>query len=317
MSSSFYIGIDVSQAHLDVHLLPTEESFRLDNTPDGHAKLVARLAPLPLARIALEATGGYETPLAIALDDVHLPVVVANPRSVRRFAQAIQRLAKTDRIDARVLAQFAQMSEQVQPDRPALPDADRRRLKALEARRRQLVGLQTQEKNRLHQATDEVKEGILTVLKCLSEQLRIVEGQIAEVVRDHPVWGEQDALQRSVPGIGATTSAVLVASLPELGRLNRQQIAALVGVAPFHHDSGQHRGERHVWGGRASVRTVLYMATLSAVRFNPVLKGFYHRLLEKGKAKKVALVACMRKLLLMVNAVVKQKRPWTVDPQPS
>ena len=312
-----YVGIDVAKAHLDVHVLPTHLRFRVPNTSEGHQEIVARLTAAPLhriERITLEATGGYKAPLVLALQATGWPVQVANPRHIRRFAQGFGQLAKTDRQDARTLAQYARASVEEQPVLPRLPDEAERKLQAFEARRSQLVALQTQEKNRLQQADPALRDGIEAVLACLAEQIQSVVGQIRELVSSREEWKEKDTLQQSVPGIGATTSAVLIDRLPELGQLNREQIAALVGVAPFHCESGAFRGERHIWGGRAAVRAVLYMGTLSAVQFNPTLKAFYHRLLEKGKAKKVALIAAMRKLLIMVNAVVKQSRPWTPLP---
>jgi len=305
--SPTFIGIDVAKDHLDAHLLPQGEALTSAADAAGVTSLVDRLQAVRPALIVLEATGGYESLVAAELAAADLPVAVVNPRQVRDFARALGLLAKTDAIDAHVLALFA---EKVQPPVRTPPDEREQRLKALVTRRRQLVAMRTAELNRRAQANPEVRKSIDAVLKILHRQIEDVEHDIDGTIRHSRLWHEKDILLQSVPGVGPGTSRTLLAALPELGRLNRRQIASLVGLAPFNRDSGRWRGERSIWGGRAEVRTALYMATLSAVRFNPVLRVFYQRLRAAGKKAKVALTACMRKLLVILNALLRTRQKW-------
>lgn len=309
MSRPMYVGIDVSKAQLDVSSSPTPEleGQRLPNTTAGIAHLVASLRPLQPSLIVLEATGGLERPLVRALVTAALPVVVINPRQVRDFAKATGRLAKTDGIDAQVLARFA---EAVKPALRQVPDSAVQALAALMARRRQLVEMVTAEKNRLSRAVRSVRRRIQAHLTWLTAEVARVEEELDQAIQQSPIWREQEDLLQSAPGIGPVVTRTVLADLPELGTLTRKQIAALVGVAPLNRDSGTWRGKRTVWGGRAQVRAVLYMAAVVAARFNPVIRAFYQRLCAKGKAKKVALTACMRKLLTILNAMQKSGAPW-------
>jgi transposase len=306
MSPSF-VGIDVAKEHLDIHVVPCGEAFTCPSDPAEVASLVARLQALGPALIVLEATGGYEGLVAGELAAADLPVAVVNPRQVRDFARALGLLAKTDAIDAGVLARFA---ESVKPRVQPPPSDQDRRLKALVTRRRQLVAMRTAELNRRALAQVEVCKSIDAVLKILNRQIDDVEHDIDGTIRHSPVWREKDDLLRSVPGVGPGTSHLLLAALPELGRLNRRQIASLVGLAPFNRDSGLLRGRRMIRGGRADVRAMLYMATLTATRWNPVVRTFYRRLRAAGKTAKVALTACMRKLLVILNAILRTQQPW-------
>lgn len=306
-ASSVYVGIDVSKAQLDVAVRPSAEAWSLPHDMGGITALVVRLAALPPALIVLEATGGLEVPLAGALAEATLPVVVVNPRQVRDFAKATGRLAKTDALDARILAHFAEV---VRPSPRPLPDATSQELSALLARRRQLIEMLTAENNRLPRAARPVRQGILSHVKWLERQLGKTDEDLARMIRESPLWREKDDLLKSAPGVGPVMSTTLLANLPELGSLDRKQIAALVGVAPLNRDSGTLRGKRTIWGGRAQVRATLYMAALVATRRNPAIQAFYQRLLAAGKAKKVALTACMRKLLTMLNAMLKHRTPW-------
>jgi transposase len=307
MTTPTFVGIDVGKDHLDVHLRPTAEAFRVPNTDAGIAALVARLTPLAPAKVVAEATGGYEAPLAAALALAALPLALVNPRQVRRFAQATGRLAKTDALDAGVLAHFAQAVDP--PVRP-LPDADTQRLQQLVARRRQLIDMRTMEANRQDTAPPAVLKDIRDHLSWLDRRIGRADDALAAAIAASPVWRATDDLLRGVPGVGPATARTLIAELPELGTLSAKRIAALVGVAPVAHDSGRQRGVRHIAGGRGGVRALLYMACLSAVRFNPVLRAFYRRLRSAGKAGKVALVATMRKLLVILNAMIRDRRPW-------
>jgi transposase len=269
--------------------------------------LVERLKGVRPTLVVLEATGGLQIPAVAALAAAGLRTVVVNPRQVRQFAGATGRLAKTDAIDAQVLAQFG---EAVRPEVRPLPDAATQELSALVNRRRQLIEMLTAEKNRLRLATKKVRPNIEAHICWLEGELLDLEGGLGDVIRSSPVWREQDNLLRSVPGVGPVLSSVLLADLPELGKLGRKEVAALVGVAPLNRDSGLFRGRRQVWGGRSHVRTALYMAALVATRHNPVIKSFYQRLLSGGKPKKVALTACMRKLLTILNAMMRHQAPW-------
>lgn len=306
-TASLYIGVDVSKAQLDIAVRPSAEGWNVPHDLRGIAALVTRLQRLQPALIVLEATGGLEVPLASALAEAALPVVVVNPRQVRDFAKATGQLAKTDVLDARILAHFAEV---VRPAPRPLPDALSHALSALLARRRQLVEMLTAEHNRLPGAARAVRRGILSHVQWLERQLGKTEEDLAQRIRHSPLWREKDDLLRSVPGVGPVLSTTLLADLPELGSLDRKPIAALVGVAPLNRDSGTLRGKRTTWGGRAPVRAALYMAALVATRCNPVIRAFYHRLLAAGKAKKVALTACMRKLLTILNAMLKHRTPW-------
>ncbi len=303
-----FIGIDVSKDHLDLHARPSGAAARFPNDPDGVAALVERTRGLAPALAVLEATGGLEHPAAAALAAAGVPVAVINPRQARRFAEAVGRLAKTDALDAGVLARFA---EQVRPHPRPLPDADTRALSELLDRRRQLLGMQTAERNRLGSAAQpRVRRDIEAHLRWLAKRLSDLDADLARAVEASPVWRANDDLLRSIPGIGAVLSRTLLADLPELGTLTREQVAALAGVAPVNRDSGRWSGRRSVAGGRSGVRAVLYMAALSARRFNPVLRGFADRLAAKGKAAKVVLVAVARKLLVIANAVLRDRKPW-------
>jgi len=304
---TLYVGIDVSKAALDVAVRPTEQQWTVSNDEKGIDQLVPRLVALSPALVVLEATGGLEVPVVAALAAAGLPVVVVNPRQVRDFAKATGRLAKTDRLDAYVLAHFA---EAVKPAPRPLPDAQALALKDLLARRRQVVGMLTAEKNRLHTARPPVRQNIQGHIAWLQEGLAKLDADLGDTLRQSPLWREKEELLRSVPGVGPVLSLTLLVELPELGSLDRKRIAALAGVAPLNRDSGTMRGRRTVWGGRSRLRAVLYMGTLVATRHNPILRAMYLRLLAAGKAKKVALTACMHKMLTIVNAILRHRTPW-------
>lgn len=301
------VGIDVSKGRLDVYIHPSGERLALDNREPQHRELADKLRGVGCDLIVLEATGGFELPCVGVLAAAGLPVVVINPRQARDFARATGRMAKTDTIDAEVLALFG---EAVKPELRPIPDAASQRLQAMVARRRQLVEMLTMERSRLLQADDGVRRNIEDHIFWLQNQLDDLDGDLGKTVKSSPVWREKENLLRSVPGIGAVTAQMLLAELPELGTLSRQKIAALVGVAPLNRDSGKMRGQRSVWGGRRHVRSALYMATLVATRFNPVIRVFYQRLRAAGKKAKVALTACMRKLLTILNAMLKSHTVW-------
>ncbi|MBK9948257.1 MAG: IS110 family transposase [Nitrospira sp.] len=307
-----FVGIDVSKAQLDVALRPADR-FVIPNNDAGIAQLLERLQATAPTLIIVEATGGIELPLTGALAAAGLPVVVVNPRQIRDFAKATGQLAKTDALDAQVLAHFAEV---VRPTPRPLPDVETQELAALVTRRRQLIEMLTAEKNRVASARVVIRKQLRAHITWLERALDQADTDLAESIRQSPVWREKEELLRSVPGIGPVLTTTLLANLPELGTLTHKQIAALVGVAPLNRDSGTLRGKRTVWGGRAQVRAALYMAAIVAARFNPVIRGFYQRLCVAGKAKKVALVACMRKLLTIVNAMLKHRTPWHpgVDP---
>jgi len=302
-----FVGIDVAKATLDICLRPCGERWSIPNDEVHMTELVQRLQQLQPVLIVMEATGGLEVPLAVALALAALPVAVVNPRQVRDFAKAVGILAKTDALDAGVLARFA---ESVRPIPRPLPDAQTRELEALVARRRQVVEMLTAERNRLRTALPSVRPRIANHIAWLEDELHQLNDHLQYAIHNSPIWREKDALLRSVPGIGPTVACTLLAGLPELGYLDRKQIAALVGVAPLNCDSGKLRGKRSVWGGRPQVRAALYMAALAATRCNPVIKAFYQRLREAGKAPKVALTACMRKLLTIVNAMTAHRTSW-------
>lgn len=303
-----YIGIDVAKDHLDVAVRPAGESFRLTNDDVGITELVRRVRARAPKGVVLEATGGYETPVVCALAVAKIPVAVVNPRQVRDFAKSLGRLAKTDSIDAAVLAHFA---EAVKPEPRGVPDEQAARLQTLVARRRQLIEMQSAEKNRLARCAPEVRSRIEAHIGWLQQEIDDVDRDLGDAIRRSPAWRETDDLLQSVPGVGPVTSRVLIADLPEFGSLNRKQVAALAGLAPFNCDSGTLQGKRKTWGGRAPVRTALYMAALVATRYNPVIRVFYQRLLVVGKSKKAAITACAHKLLVILNAMARDRRPWS------
>ena len=305
---SCYIGIDVAKAQLDIAVRPSGAQWRIAHDERGIADLVGRVQALSPALVVLEATGGREVPLVAALAAAGVPVAVVNPRQVRDFARAIGQLAKTDALDAQVLARFAEV---VQPTPRPLPDAQAQELSALLARRRQLIAMRTAERQRLDTALPTVRHHIQRHIAFLEQELDDLDRHLHDAVRASPLWREQEDLLRSVPGIGPATALTLLAEVPELGHLDRKAIAALVGVAPLNCESGTLRGRRIVWGGRARVRAVLYMAALVASRHNPVIRAFYQRLCAAGKPKKVALTACMHKLLLIANAILRHRTPWS------
>lgn len=302
------VGIDVSKARLDVAVRPSSEQFSVANDDAGHRELRKRLLKLKPERIVLEPTGGYEATVVQVLVAAKLPVVVVNARQVRNFAQATGRLAKTDRIDADVLAHFG---EAIRPEIRPLPDAQLLELEALVNRRRQLVDMQAAEAKRKQTSPAAVHANIDEVIEFLAKQLADIDDDMNTLIKKTPAWREADELLQSAPGVGPVLSRTLLALVPELGKLGRKQIAALVGVAPFNNDSGQGVGKRTTWGGRAPVRAVLYMATLAARRFNPVIAAIYDRLVTKGKPPMVALVACMRKLLTILNAMKRDRHVWS------
>lgn len=312
MSTETFVGLDVAKAHVDVAVRPGGEQWRVANDEAGLAELVPRLRTLGPALIVAEATGGFERAAIAALAASGLPVVVANPRQVRDFARATGQLAKTDQLDAGILALFA---ERVRPAPRPLPDAAAQLLDALLTRRRQLLEMLVAEKNRLGFAPRPLHRGIRQHIRWLERQLDDVTAELAAQIEASPVWRAKDDLLQSVPGVGPIVSVTLLGELPELGTLSHKQIAALVGVAPLARDSGTLRGKRMVWGGRATVRTALYMAALCGRRWNPQLRGFYERLRAAGKPKKVALIACARKLLTILNAMIRDNTCWA-SPQP-
>ena len=302
-----FVGIDVSKARLDVALHPTGATHSVANDANGIKTLVEQLRAVKPLLVVLEATGGIERAVVRALVAAELPVTVTNPRQVRDFAKATGQLAKTDVLDAQILARFA---EAVRPALRPLPDEITLELRALIGRRRQITEMLTAEKNRLSRAPRRVQKRIEAHIRWLQSELERADEDLDQTIRQSPVWREQEDLLKSVPGIGPVVSRTVLAELPELGNLNRKQIAALVGVAPLNWDSGLLRGRRAVWGGRSHVRTALYMAALTASRRNPVIRDFYKRLRAAGKAPNVALVACMRKLLVILNAMIRHRVPW-------
>ena len=303
-----FVGIDIAKDQVDVHVHPTDERFQLSRDDAGLAELVARLQPLGPRLVVLEATGGYEIPVAAVLASAGVPVAVVNPRQIRDYARATGQLAKTDALDARLMALFA---EAVQPEVRPLPTPEAQALGDLVTRRRQLVDMLGAERNRHQQARDlRLQRRIATHIRWLTKALAEIEADLATRIRSSPIWRERDNLLHSVPGVGDITAYTLIADLPELGHLDRRKIAALVGIAPFNRESGHWRGRRMIAGGRPAVRSVLYMATLTAVRFNPAIAHFYQRLTAAGRPKKVALTAAMRKLLTILNAMLRDQRPW-------
>ncbi len=306
-----FVGIDVSKASLDVAFRPEGASFQVGNDEAGIAECVRRLQEVKAQLVVVEATGGFETALVAAAAIAQLPIVVVNPRQVRHFAKAIGRLAKTDRIDAAVIAHFG---EAVRPELRPLESEASERLTALLSRRRQVLEMIVAEKNRLGAMREkQMRQRITYHLHFLKQELAELDEDLDAEVRSSPAWREKDDLLRSVPGVGRVLARTLLAELPELGRLDRKRIAALVGVAPMNNDSGSLHGQRRIQGGRAHVRTALYMAALVASRFNPRLKRFYDSLRASAKTGKVALVACMRKLLVILNALVRSGQRWNAE----
>ena len=308
LRSEVFVGIDVSKDRLDVHLRPSDETFAVPRDSEGLADLVARLSALMPQLVVLEATGGFEIVVAAALAGATLPVVVVNPRQIRDFARATGRLAKTDALDAKVIALFA---ERVQPEIRPLPDEEARTLAELVARRRQIVEMIGAESNRRrHVREPRLQARIADHLAWLQKALAEIDADINRTIRNSPAWREKENLLTSVPGVGDVTARTLLAELPELGQLDRRKITALVGLAPVNRDSGTLRGRRMIAGGRAAVRTALYMATLTAIRWNPAIRIFYLRLIGAGKPAKVALTASMRKLLTVLNAILRDGIQW-------
>ena len=304
---AIYVGIDVAKARVDVSVRPANEGWMVSNDDAGIRQLVSGLKTLELQMVVMESSSGLELPLVAALAAEGLPVVVVNPRQVRDFARATGKLAKTDTLDAAVLAHFG---EAVKPTVRPLRDAETQALNSLAARRHQVVSMLVSERNRLSVAATAVRPRIDADIEWLQGELDDLDKDLRQTIRQSPVWREKDDLLRSVPGVGPQVSLTLLAYLPELGTLNRKQIAALVGVAPFNRDSGTLRGRHTVWGGRARVRAVLYMGALVATRYNPVIRAFYQRLLAVGKPKKLALIACMRKLLVILNSMLRHRSTW-------
>ena len=303
-----FVGIDVSKDRLDVHLLPSAEAFAVARDGEGLERLVAALRARAPTLIVLEATGGFEVTVAAALAGAGLPLAVVNPRQIRAFARALGRLAKTDALDAEVIALFA---ERVRPEPRPVAAEDARALAELVARRRQVVEMIGMETNRRRQAhSPKVRRMIDATLKALEAQLAELDRDLDDTVRGCPAWYAKEDLLTSVPGVGPITARTLIADLPELGALDRRRLAALVGIAPINRDSGLMRGHRAIAGGRTAVRNVLYMATLTAIRWNPVLKLHYQQLVARGRPKKVAIVACMRRLLTVLNAILRTDSPW-------
>jgi transposase len=302
-----YVGIDVSKATLDLDCYPASHVEQFSNDAQGHAQLVAAVLKLAPKLVVLEATGGLEVPAVVAMAAAQVPVVVINPRQARDFAKALGVLAKTDRVDARVLARFG---EAVKPPQRPLKAADVAGLEAILTRRRQLVDILTAEQNRRMRANGQMVKDVDAHITWLKHRIKGLDGDLNRAVKESPVWQAKANILLSVPGVGPVTMITLLAELPELGTLSRQKISALVGICPFNRDSGRHRGKRRIWGGRATVRAALYMATLVATKHNSVIKAFYEKLLNTGKLKKVALVACMRKLLVTLNAMVHDQTLW-------
>ena len=303
-----FVGLDVAKDRLDVHVRPTGETFSVSHDEPGLTAFVDRLRALAPTLIVLEATGGYEATVAAALASAGLPMAVVNPRQIRDFARATGLLAKTDTLDARVIAHFA---EAIRPAARPLPDAQLQHLSELVTRRRQLIEMLGAETNRRRLTrTRTLQRRLDSHITWLEQALEDMDTDLHDTIRSSPVWRETENLLTSVPGVGPITALTLIAELPELGRLDRRQIAALVGLAPFNRDSGSFRGRRMIRGGRASIRRVLYMATVTATRYNPAIAAFYRRLRTTGHPGKVALTAAMRKLLTILNAILRDHRPW-------
>ena len=313
MSEKQWVGIDVCQKSLDVYIRPSGKLFQVTNNEIGIKKLAKTLKNIQPELIVLEATGGMEIDAAIQLTQAELAVAVINPRQARDFAKATGQLAKTDVIDAKVLAHFA---DAIRPEVRQISDESSRQLEDLVARRRQISDMITAEKNRRRGKTNSVQTDIDEHIEWLKKRLKDIESQIKSAIAINKDWKQKMYLLTSVPGIGEVVAVTLISSLPELGTISHKSISYLVGVAPLNRDSGKFRGKRKIWGGRAKIRCVLYMATLVAVRFNPVIKAFYERLVNKGKLKKIALTACIHKLLIILNAMMKNNSFWRHEVSP-
>jgi len=309
-SAEIFIGIDVSKIRLDIAIWGSNEYWQVANEEKGFIELIEKLRNLHPTLIVLEATGGLEFPIVAEIAYAGLPIAVVNPKRIRDFAKSVGQLAKTDKLDARVIAHFAQA---VRPDSRQLRTEEEEQLSAYLTRRIQIIEMLTAEKNRTHSIRKVMKEALQYHIDWLNGELKKLDQSIATFIQQNPMWSEKEEVMRSVPGVGPVTVATMLASLPELGTLNRQKIAALVGVAPVNKDSGRKRGKRRVFGGRALVRRTLYMATLSATRCNPKIKPFYESLVRRGKERKVALTACMRKLLVILNAMVANNKHWRCE----
>lgn len=308
MAEKVFVGIDIAKETLDIHVLPSNEKWQCNNNPKDIGRLVKRLGPKAPEAIILEATGGYEAMVAALLIEAELPVSIVNPRQVRDFAKAMGQLAKTDCIDARVLARYG---EAIKPRLTPLPTKEERLIKEFVSRRRQLVDLRSGEKNRLHQArTDRIRQSICAVIDALDREIQQIDDDLDTTIKQSPLWQEDVKLLKTIKGIGPVTARTLLAHLPELGKVSRQEIASLVGVAPLNRDSGKKRGKRSCIGGRKSIRNALYMAAKTAARHNKAINAFYQRLKKEGKLYKVAIVACMRKLLVTANAVLRDRQPY-------
>jgi transposase len=306
-----WIGIDVSKNHLDAHARPSAESGRFDNDEPGRKALLKWLMRYADCHVVMEPTGGYERALCRELYEAKVPFSVVNARQIRDFARATGRLAKTDQIDAQIIAHFG---EAIKPQPRLQMDPQGELLEALLVRRRQLVEMRVMESNRRPLAAAVLKPRIDQHVADLTAQIAQLDDELHTLIKQSPVWREHEDLLTSVPGVGPVTARTLSTMLPELGKLNRKQLAALVGLAPFNHDSGLHRGQRHCHGGRQAVRSVLYMATLTATQYNPVIKEMYERLISASKPFKVAMVACMRKLICILNAMMRDQKPWHFSP---
>lgn len=305
-----FVGIDVSKDHLDVAVHPSGESFVVEQTTAGFDRLIARMRELAPSIIALEATGGFEAVAAAALADAGLAVAIVNPAQVRSFAKALGQHAKTDSVDAAVIAHFA---EAVKLEARPLPDEATRLLADLVTRRRQIIEMIVAERQReKRMSTPRLRKSVIRLIKALEKELASLDADIDDVVRGTPAWREKEDLLASVPGVGPTIARTLIAGLPELGRLGRRQIAALVGLAPFARQSGKWRGQSFICGGRSAIRSALFMGAMVGKRFNPVLKAFFDRLVAAGKPKMVALIAVARKLLTILNAIIRDNRPWQI-----
>jgi transposase len=306
-NQEIYVGIDIAKEHLDIAIGKDSETIRIDNMTAEVEKLVNQLKKIQPSLIVMEASGGLEKPLLAQFGKAFLPASAINPQRSRAFANATGRLAKTDKIDAQALAHFA---EALKPEPQIVPSEEQEWLSSLVSRRSQLVRMRSMEKNRLHTAHPALKTHVKEMIQYFTTEIKAIEKQIQLAISENPLWQEKADILCSAKGVGDTTAAVLLAELPELGLLNRRKIALLVGVAPISKDSGKRQGKRRIFGGRADVRSTLYMATLSAIRFNPVIRAHYQKLLGKGKKKKVAITACMRKLLVILNAMVRDNQPW-------
>jgi transposase len=305
-----YIGIDVSKAVLDVHVLPYSKHMEFKNNPKGIQKLIEKLRSFPNPFVVMEATGGYERPVSQAIKKAEFIISVVNPRQVRDFAKALGKLAKTDRIDAHIIALYA---EKIQPRANVSCDENQQKLAEMSTRRRQLIDMITSEKNRLDKSSKDLKKSINRVLKVLKKELQDISAALQEAIQTDPQHAKNYELLQTIKGVGAIVAARLISGLPELGSVSAKEVSALAGLAPYNRDSGTLRGKRTIWGGRAPVRCALYMATLVAMRHNAQIKCFYERLCNAGKKKKVAMVACMHKLLIIMNAMIKNNQPWRLE----